>query len=341
MPDNVAPSSAAASEPVFDAPSSTRYETETDASPNAPLRNASLHNAPLRVVSVSLGSSTRDHTAHAEILGQDFTIERRGTDGDLEKACRTIAELDGHVAAIGLGGIDLYVVVGQKRYILPDAARMAKMAKTTPVVDGSGLKDTLERETIKRLQRDRVLDFKGAKVLLVSAVDRFGMAEQLVESGAKVTFGDLQFTLGLPIGITKIATLRRLGAVILPIATRLPYKMIYPTGDKQREIKCTPSYQKFYDNADILAGDFLLIRRFLPDRIDGKTILTNTVTSDDVELLRARGAKTLITTTPEFEGRSFGTNVMEGVFAALGAKTSNEYSKLLEQLGWQPRIVKF
>jgi len=295
----------------------------------------------LRVVSVSLGSSSRDHLAHAELLGRSFSIERRGTDGDIAKACQTIRELDGKVAAIGLGGIDLYVVVGKKRYVLPDAARMAKMAKTTPVVDGSGLKDTLERETIKRLQANRVLDFAGTKVLLVSAVDRFGMAQQLVESGADVTFGDLQFLLGVPLGIRKLSALKRLGSVVLPIATRLPYKMLYPTGEKQKEIRCTPSYQRFYDNADIIAGDFLLIRRFLPDRIDGKTILTNTVTSADVELLRARGAKMLITTTPEFEGRSFGTNVMEGVFAALGAKTSIEYSKLLEQLGWQPRIVNF
>ena len=295
----------------------------------------------LRVVSVSLGSSSRDHTARTELLGHSFVLERRGTNGDVKKACQIIAELDGHVAAISLGGIDLYVVVGKRRYVLPDAARMAKMAKTTPVVDGGGLKDTLERETIRRLQREGIVDFARAKVLLVSAVDRFGMAEQLVESGADVTFGDLQFNLGLPIGIRKLRTLNALGRLILPIATRLPFHWLYPTGEKQKAIKSTPSYQKFYDNADIIAGDFLLIRRYLPDRIDGKTILTNTVTSDDIELLRERGAKMLITTTPEFAGRSFGTNVMEGVLAALGAKTPIEYSKLLEQLGWQPRTVQF
>ncbi len=307
--------------------------------PDPDVVSPSATHAPLRVVSVSLGSSSRDHCAHAELLGRSFQIERVGTDGDMERARRRIAELDGHVAAIGLGGIDLYVVAGGKRYVLPEAAKLAAAAKTTPVVDGSGLKDTLERETIRRLQANRVLDFKGARVLLVSAVDRFGMAEQLVQSGARVVFGDLQFLLGVPLAIRSLPTLKRLGRVILPIATRLPYKMLYPTGDKQKEIKNSRSHQKFYDEADIIAGDFLLIRRFLPDKIEGKTILTNTVTSDDIELLRARGAKTLITTTPEFAGRSFGTNVMEGVFAALGAKTSDDYAKLLEQLDWQPRVV--
>jgi hypothetical protein len=57
--------------------------------------------------------------------------------------------------------------------------------------------------------------------------------------------------------------------------------------------------------------------------------------------LKARGLSTLVTTTPEFGGRSFGTNVMEGVFAALGAKTTVEYSALLRELDWKPRVVRF
>ena len=84
-----------------------------------------------------------------------------------------------------------------------------------------------------------------------------------------------------------------------------------------------------------------MIRRFLPENLQGKIIITNTVTKADVELLRERGLKTLITTTPEFDGRSFGANVMESVFAALSARSTREYSALLEKLGWQPRIVNF
>jgi len=41
--------------------------------------------------------------------------------------------------------------------------------------------------------------------------------------------------------------------------------------------------------------------------------LTNTTTSENVEELKKRGVSLLITTTPVIEGRSFGTNVLEGV----------------------------
>jgi hypothetical protein len=297
--------------------------------------------APLRVISVSLGSSQRNHTVQATLLGQDFSIERRGTDGDLKKAHATIAELDGHVAAIGLGGIDLYVVAGARRYVMRDAAKLAAAAKITPVVDGSGLKDTLERATVRRLQSEGALDFRGKKVLLVSAVDRFGMAEEIARAGADFLFGDFLFILGVDLPLRSLRAVRRLGAVILPVATKLPFKMLYPTGEKQNEILDSARHRRRMEEAEIVAGDFLLIRRYLPERLDGKTILTNTTTAKDLELLRERGLKRLITTTPEFGGRSFGTNVMEGVFVALGARAPQESLALLEKLDWKPRIVEF
>jgi hypothetical protein len=296
---------------------------------------------PLYVVSVSLGSATRDSIARAEILGRVITIERRGTDGDLGKAAQLISELDGEADAIGLGGIDLYLVAGARRYKMRDAARLAAGAGSTPVVDGSGLKDTLERQAIQFLQRENIVNFRGKNVLLTCAVDRFGLAEELVKVGARCTFGDFLFILNAPIPIRNLRAIRRLGAFILPVACRLPFKMLYPTGEKQTEIKSNKTVEKWFTQNEIIAGDFLLIRRFLPENLRGKIILTNTVTKADIELLRARGLKTLITTTPEFNGRSFGTNVMEGVFAALGARSEREYSALLEQLDWKPRIVNF
>jgi hypothetical protein len=294
-----------------------------------------------RVVSISLGSSTRNHSATAQLLGQDFQIERIGTDGDLALAARRIEELDGRVAAIGLGGIDLYVVAGNKRYVMRDAAKLAAMAKQTPVVDGSGLKHTLEREAVRYLQTQGIVNWPQEKVLLVSAVDRFGMAEELVAAGAACTFGDFLFILELPFPLRSLNAVRKLGAVILPVATRLPFKMLYPTGEKQTQIKDSKNHRTWMKEASVIAGDFLLIRRYLPENLQGKTIFTNTVTRDDIELLRQRGARQLVTTTPEFDGRSFGTNVMEGVFVALGARQEADYLPLLQQLKWSPRIIRF
>ena len=99
-----------------------------------------------RIVSVSLGSSRRDKTVTATLLGQEFTLERIGCDGDAQRMMRLIAELDGKVDALGLGGIDLYLFGAGRKYTIRDAMKMASAAKKTPVFDGSYLKNTWESE---------------------------------------------------------------------------------------------------------------------------------------------------------------------------------------------------
>jgi len=288
---------------------------------------------------VSLGSPSRDHMAGAQLLGHQWQLERRGTGGDLGRAVALIEELDGQVAAIGLGGIDLFLVAGGVRYPVKDGQKLARAAKKTPVVDGSGLKDTLERAALASLERDGIVSFKGKRVGLTCAVDRFGMAEEFVRLGADVTFGDFIFILSWPFKMKTLRAVRQAARVVLPIAGRLPFSVLYPTGEKQTEILDKKLHRQFFDDNEIIAGDFLLIRRYLTANLTGKTVITNTVTSADIELLRERGLERLITTTPEFNGRSFGTNVMEGVFAAMGDKSPADYKRRLEELAWKPRVM--
>jgi hypothetical protein len=295
------------------------------------------------VVSVSLGSSRRDHEVEVELLGEKFKIKRIGTDGDFKKSIELLKQLDGKVASFGLGGIDIYLYAsGGKRYKIRDAKKLVKAAGNTDVVDGSGLKNTLEREVVKKLQANPDFDFNGKKVLMVSAVDRFGMAEALHEAGAELIFGDLVFGLNIPIAIRKMKTFKIIARIALPIVTKMPFKILYPTGSEQEKAP-KEKYKKYYYEADIIAGDFLFIRKYLPEDLTGKIILTNTVTPADIEDLQKRGVKFLITTTPEMNGRSFGTNVMEATLIALLNKrpdmiTSQDYLDLLDKLDFQPRI---
>lgn len=293
-----------------------------------------------RVVGISLGSSRRDHRVQVELLGTLVEISRQGTDGDLEKAIELVRQLDGQVDAFGMGGIDLYLQVRQRRYTLRDARRLLEAARKTPIVDGNGLKNSLEPWVIEQLQTQWGMPLRGLKVLMVSAVDRFAMAEAFARAGCQVLFGDLIFALGIPIPIRSLPALERLARLALPVITQLPFRVLYPLGSEQESI--TPRFIRHYEWADVIAGDFHLMRRYMPDRLEGKVVLTNTVTSQDIEELRRRGVKRLITTTPHLSGRSFGTNVMEATLVALaGAKgelSPQEYLRLLQQLQFRPHI---
>jgi hypothetical protein len=276
-------------------------------------------------------------------LGNDFEISRVGTDGSIPKAIELIKELDGKVEAIGLGGLDLYFVARGKKYVIRDGLRMANAASVTPVVDGSGLKNSLEREVIRYLKEEKDWTFTGKKVLMTAAVDRFGMAEALVEAGSDVIFGDLIFGLKIPIAVRTFRSFKILAAVMLPVVTKLPFSVLYPTGSSQE--KKENKNQKYFEEADIIAGDYLFIKKYMPDSIKGKRIITNTTTAEDVKELKERGVEYLVTTTPVFEGRSFGTNVLEATLVAILKKpvdsiTPEEYLDCLNKLGFKPRVEK-
>ncbi|MGI5942416.1 MAG: quinate 5-dehydrogenase, partial [Pelotomaculaceae bacterium] len=71
---------------------------------------------------------------------------------------------------------------------------------------------------------------------------------------------------------------------------------------------------------------------------------TNTTTPEDIAFLKEKGVGTLVTTTPVYGGRSFGTNVMEAALVAVLGKpwaeiTPDDYLELLERLNFRPRIL--
>ena len=295
-----------------------------------------------RVVSVSLGSSTRDHTVEVDFLGQRMQVGREGTDGDFGRALARLQELDGKVDAIGLGGIDVYLRVGAKRYVIGDGLKLMQAVHQTPVADGSGIKNTVEREAVLCLAAQPKLLQPSSRVLLVSALDRFGMAEAFVQLGCPCVFGDLIFAMRMDYPITTLAELEKVAERYRTRMEKLPFHYFYPVGEKQDQAP-EEKFGRYYEEANVIAGDFHFIKRYMPPSLAGKLVVTNTTTSQDVELLKARGVAHLATTTPVLEGRSFGTNVLEAMFLAVLGKRQEavareEYEQLTASLDLKPVI---
>jgi hypothetical protein len=292
---------------------------------------------------VSLGSSRRDKTWQGELAGQAIQIERQGVDGSLERFAQRFAELDGQVDALGVGGADLWLVAGNKRWPFRQIHRLTAGAKSTPLADGSALKHTLERRAVEILAEEGVIDWRQERCLTMSSVDRFGMAEALSAAGAEVRHGDLAFGLGLPITIRRMSTVRSLAGMLLPVVTRLPFQWFYPTGAKQ-DVR-SPRFPKLFAEATVVAGDWPMICRLAPDRLDGKTIFTQTLRKDDLRWLREAGARRAIVTTPVLQGETLGTNAMEAALIALrgaehGPLTASEAEEWAARLGWRPTVIE-
>jgi hypothetical protein len=295
-----------------------------------------------RAVSISIGSSKRNKAVEVTLLGEKISIERIGTDGDMEAAALKFKELDGTVDAFGLGGADLGTATEGKWYPLYSVQPMIRFVKKTPLVDGAGLKNTLETKVPAYLDKNigEYVNSDRRRVLLTAGVDRWGLSKAFSDAGYETIFGDFMFGLEIPIPIRKIGSVRTLAALLMPIVGRLPFKWIYPTGEKQE--KRTPKWGKYFAWATVIAGDCHYIKRFMPDDLQGKVIVTNTTTPEDVEAFRKAGVKYLVTTTPVLEGRSFGTNMMEAALVAISGKgrplTWPELTEMLDKLGFEPQL---
>jgi len=306
----------------------------------------SLEISMKKILSISVGSSSRDHTTKHVFLGQECELSRQGTNGDFEKAVQRYADMDGKVDAFGVGGVEFFLRVGKRKYYFKDVSRIRRAIKVSKVGDGNGVKGLLERRAFQALEKhlndkeNRTL--KGMPALLTTAVDRYGMGEAMVDSGLDLTIGDLMFALGLPFPVKKLSTVRVIAATLLPVITRLPFTWFYALGAEQDKPP-QQKWDKYYQQAQVLGGDFIQIRQYMPNDLTGKIVVTNTTTAKNVEELKKRNLHILVTVTPRLEGRSFGTNVMEATLLALMDKPQSEvtdadFTDLIDRIPLQPNI---
>ncbi|MCD4672026.1 MAG: hypothetical protein K8R77_05115 [Anaerolineaceae bacterium] len=300
-----------------------------------------------RAVSISIGSATRDKTVEIELMGETIRLERIGTDGDMEKAANLYRDLDGKVDAFGVGGAVLGLMLDDRWYTLQSVQSLIRHVHQTPVVDGTGLKMTLERKAAAVVDEQLGSEIHHRKALLMSGVDRYGLSRSFMDAGYDCVIADLMFAVGLPFPIRTDRGLKRVANALIPILGRVPFEWLYPTGEKQ-EVR-TPKFEKYFSWASVIAGDCHYITHYMPDDMHGKIIVTNTTTQADRELLCSCGVKHLVTTTPVYDGRSFGTNMMEAaIIAALGRTEPVDYAhsgeylelmaKMVDQLNMTPKV---
>lgn len=305
----------------------------------------SLDTKTKRIVSVSLGSSRRNHRVELNLLNTPLLVERIGTDGSIKKAISILKKLDGVADVLAMGGINLYLSAGRRRYMLRDGARIARAVHRTPLVDGTGIKDTWERELVNYLKDNYNWPRPGQTVLVSSALDRFGLSEALEAAGCKLIIGDAMFSLGLPVAFHSLRSFHIAVRITAPFLTKLPINFLYPTGREQS--KTTPKFSRAYRQAEILAGDFHFLHKHLPDDLKGKDIITSTVTENDRAELKKRGVHRLVTSSPLLNGRAFGANVLEAICIALAGsliKDSKQrlnpylYPKILRKASLRPHV---
>ena len=298
------------------------------------------------VLSVSLGSPTRDYHFEWQQDGRTFLVERRGVVGGVMAAVKTIREMRDTVACFGVGGTDIYLGPIEANLITKEGKLMVPAAGSTRMVDGGAIKHSQEERLIEWLIANRPdIPIAGQPTLMPCGMDRFGMARALEAAGNSMVYGDLVFmTAQTPRVFTRLADLLETAKTIWDLFAKLGTSLSYPIGEKQNQPP-EEKYPEYYHDAKVIAGDLLIIRRNMPKDLRGKVIITNTVTVENRQEFRDRGVRWLITSTPSFEGRSIATNMLEALLVTLLNKHPRdiepaEYLAMIDRCQLGPHIER-
>ncbi len=295
-----------------------------------------------RILAIDLGADNQ--TESVPFLGQTIEIKRIGCGGDPARARELIAAHDGQVDAIALDGLPAQLRLGGAARPHAVGAELAAAA-TTPVVDGSGIRDGLERWAVILADRAQPGIFAEKRILIVPGLNHGGLAQALARRGSQLRYADPLVYFALPDlpGVGARGTLEQAAAPTLEQLQGFPFRRLHPQPGQPKVARAAGAF----DTADVLAGDIGAIRRYAPPKLDHKTIVVESATEEDVADLRQRGAGIVVSLMPALGPRGglgrWPAAVVEAVLVSLRATPTlaldeNTYLDLIADIDWTPHV---
>lgn len=296
-----------------------------------------------KIAVIHVGDESRQEKV--AFLGQTVEVERIGCGGDVDQARKIITEFDGRVDAVALEGLPAYLELGPRRVAHETGVTLPEAARKTPVVDGSGIRDGLERWGVILADKAQPGIFSQKRVLMVPGLNHNGLASSLARRGSAIRYADPTVFFALPPlpGIGTRPTLGQAAPRTLSQLRDAPFRRLYP----QPGVPGTARSEAPFAWADLLAGDIGAIRRYSPPDLRYKTIVVESADEADAEALRERGAAILVTLMPGVDRNGspakWSAAAIEGLLVALRTSadsplSEDTYLDLLADIEWQPAI---
>ena len=303
---------------------------------------------PLMVVEVSLGSAARDHDVTVDFLGTPYRLLRMGTNGDLHTAETLVRRwssladalaVNGAAEAVALGALD--VEPGEAMSRLLGAA-----AADRPVTDGHRLREVLQEWAVRRVQFEMPGYFTNARTVVLGT-DHGRTVGVLREYTDNLHFED-------PLRAVGIA--RRLGARPLidaaARATTWPMRQVRTAVRDEvllpAEVVNRSWLRRRAQDSDVVVASYHELVSFGFDDLHGKTVISSSVTDEQLAELAGRDVDLVLDSTPQPFDVSVDVATLEAMMrAAVGAPggaperlSDDDLLEMIVASGLEPRLLQ-
>lgn len=295
-----------------------------------------------RIASISLGPFSLDCNFRTQFLGHDFEVVRIGTDNDFKAAEKLVVEWRDKVDAIGLGLVHDHYSVGTRYFHQRDTARLEKLAGDTLVSTGARLREIVQEWSLRSAQHELGNFFNNAKVLFLSGAANYRLASVMGELTQNLSFADPVLQFGAPGLLHSLRALELYAAGSHPVLRVGPEDHLPSLAPARRFNRSL--LKKAVRDADAIVASFHQLERYGPDELEGKVVLTSTISPDRLQALKERGVRVVIDCSIQLFEPTVGLNVVEAmILAALGkpakAIAHDDYLEIFTDLDLKPRIL--
>lgn len=303
-----------------------------------------------RVLSIGTGSSQRNYRVTFTLSGQSIEVERIGTDGDMERVSRLICAYDGQVDAIALEGMALGFHIAEAWYIQRSIMHSAGQARSTPVVDGSVVRATLERCAMKQVSERQPELLRHRRMLVLHGSECYPLAQVLADYTSNLRFADALLHTGLAFAPTlrSLRQLKHYAASVLPLLLAAGCIAGQTWWQRGTSSICRRSMRlrlhALWRSSEIIVGSFALFQQLAPHDLRHLTLITDDPSAAEIEQMHQRGLATLITMTPPLhpEQPFVSPALLEALLLLLQPGRRNlSPSAVLQTIastGWEPTI---
>ncbi len=293
------------------------------------------------VVTVTIGSSSKDFEFKTSFLGQDFRVRRLGADQDSGKAWDLMRRHQASADAIGLGEVTDHCHVGLRTVINKETQRLLNVVTRVPVTTGATLRRLLQVRAVRHVQKELGHYFNNNLVLFLSGMRNYDMAVAMSDYTGNLSFADALFQTGTPAMLTSLEQLEvyakgsewmlsgKSGAVLESSLTQFKNKRVAGVVAKSHVIVGTFAEIKAVGNASNLAG---------------KTLITAAIDDERLAFFTACKVNLVIDVSPKLFEQVVSISTLEAMILAVLERpveevSDDDFNEILTELDIKPRLL--